>query len=305
MFILSLYRVIKFAFQNFIRNFWLSFVTITIIFLTLVSLTTLIVINVIADQAVLSIKDKIDISMYFKSGAPEEQVSLIQQELEKFEEIKAVDHISAEDALAKFKERHSGENLIQEAITEIGDNPLGPTLVIHAHQVEEYPAIMEKIQTLKIDTLVDEIDYQDHVMLINKLNGITDKIKKAGIIISVIFAIIALLTVFNTIRVGIYIHKDEIGIMKLVGANNWFIRAPFIIESLLYALLGCLVFWIVLWSVLGFLDPMVTDFFAGIDFQLSGYFHAHFLEIFGFELIVIAILNMISSAFAMRKYLDV
>ncbi|MBU4482341.1 permease-like cell division protein FtsX, partial [Candidatus Parcubacteria bacterium] len=106
MFLLNLTRIIKFSFQNFYRNFWLSLVTITIIILTLFSLTSLIVLNAAADNAILTIKDKIDISIYFDPGADEQQVKLIKQNIEKYEQVKEVKFISAEQALSKFKKFH-------------------------------------------------------------------------------------------------------------------------------------------------------------------------------------------------------
>jgi len=303
MFLLSLTRILRFAFQSFLRNIWLSLVTVTIIMLTVLSLTVLILINVVTNQAVTAIKDKVDISLYFEAGVKAEQVSLVQNQVEKIQHVVAVNYVSADEALARFKQEHSGDELIQNAIQEIGENPLGPVLVVRADDLNSYPVILQSIKDFKIDEITKEIDYDDHKLIIERIENISAKVKQVGMILSIVFVIISLLVVFNTIRMGIYVHRDEIGIMKLVGASNWFVRGPFLVESIMYALFGCLVFWILFFVGLNFLGPSVQNFFADIKFNLVDYVLHNFLYIFGFELLVIIVLNLISTAIAMGRHL--
>ncbi len=305
MLLLSLTRIIKFSFQNFYRNFWLSLVTITIIILTLFSLTSLIVLNAAADHAILTIKNKIDISIYFEPNAEEQQVKLIKQNIEKYEQVKEVKFVSADQALSKFKKFHENDELIQESLAELDENPLGPTLTVKAENVNLYPEILNSIHKDKINELVQDIDYDDHKLIIQKLEDIGQKIRTFGLVISGFFALIALLVVFNTIRIGIYTHREEIGIMKLVGASNWFIRMPFLLEGVLYALVGSIIFWIMFYILAGILQPIFYNFFIDINFNLMSYISSHFIYIFGFELIVIIVLNTISSFIAIGKYLRV
>lgn len=305
MFILSTARILRFAFQSFLRNIWLSVVTITIIVLTVLSLTVLILINVVADQAVTSIKDKIDISLYFEAGSNSDQVKLVEDQIWKMQHVKNVDHVSANMALEKFAETHKDNELIQDALNEIGENPLGPVLIIKADNIDNYPLILQSIKDFKIDELAKEIDYDDHELIINRIELVSQKIRQFSLILSIVFTIISLLVVFNTIRIGIYVHRDEIGIMKLVGASNWFIRGPFLIESILYAIFGCLIFWIIFYLLIGFINPMLAGFFAEIDFSIIDYLTSNFLFIFGFEILVIIVLNIISSLLAMNRHLKV
>ncbi len=305
MFLLTLTRIIKFSFQNFYRNFWLSLVTITIIILTLFSLTSLIVLNAATDNAILAIKNKIDISIYFESNAEEQQVKLIKQNIEKYDQVKEVKFISAEQALSKFKKFHENNELVQESLIELNENPLGPTLTIKAENVNLYPEILNNLKKDKIDELAQDIDYDDNKLVIQKLENIGNKIKTFGLIVSGFFALIALLVVFNTIRIGIYTHREEIGIMKLVGASNWFIRVPFLLEGALYAIVGSVIFWIIFYLIAGVLQPIFYNFFIDINFNLMSYISGHFIYIFGFELIVIIVLNTISSFISIGKYLRV
>jgi len=305
MFFLSLTRIIRFSLQNFYRNFWLSLVTITIIVLTLFSLTSLIVLNAAANQAILAIKDKIDISLYFATDTQEEQVQLIKQSIEKYEGVKEVNYISAQEALEKFKKAHQDDELIQDALKELDENPLGPILTIKAKDVSLYPQILNQIKKDGIDKLTEEIDYDDHKLVISKLETISQKVRSFGFIISGFFALIALLVAFNTIRIGIYTHRHEIGIMKLVGASNWFIRMPFLLEGVFYAVLGSIAFWLIFYLLISILQPVFYNFFIDINFNLMSYLSNHFLYIFGFELILIIVLNLISSFIAVGKYLRV
>ncbi len=305
MLFLSTRRILKFSWQHFWRNIWLSIATMTIIVLTLFSLTTLVLVNVITDSAIDSIMDTIDVSLYFDNEITDEAVELLKEELKGIEEIREIKHISAEEALEKFKEDHKDDVDIQDTLAELDENPLGGTLVLTAHNIDDYPTIMEKIKEIKADELAEKIDYEDHKMLIGRINDLADKIETFTLVLSLIFIFVALLTVFNTIRMGIYVHRREIGIMRLVGASNWFIRLPFIIEGLFYAIFGTLIFWGLLFLVLNFIAPWINSFLAGVNFDIQAYLMANVMSILGFELIIIAVINTISALIAMGKYLRV
>lgn len=305
MLLLSSRRIFKFSWQHFWRNIWLSIVTMTIIVLTLFSLTTLVLVNVIADAAVDSIKDTVDVSLYFDNQISDEAVEILNSELLAIEEIEEINYISAEEALEKFTEEHRNDVDIQETLAELEGNPLGGTLVIKAKNVEDYPVIMEKIEETGVDELAEEIDYDDHQLLISRINNVANKVETFSLVLSLIFIFIALLTVFNTVRMGIYIHRKEIGIMRLVGASNWFIRLPFIIEGLFYAVFGTFIFWGIIFLLLNFIAPWINSFFAGINFDIQAYLISNAVSILGFELIIIAVINTISALIAMGRYLKV
>ena len=305
MFLLNFVRIIKFSFQNFYRNFWLSLVTITIIILTLFSLTSLIVLNATIDKAIFSVKDKIDVSIYFPNNFDENKILLIQNTITNYSQVKKVEYVSADQALRIFKKKNADNQTVQDALTELDSNPIGANLIIKAKDVNLYPDILNQIKKDKIDKMVEEIDFDDHKIVIERLENIGKKIKTFGLIVSLIFALIALLVVFNTIRIGIYTQREEIGIMKLVGASNWFIRAPFLVEGVIYALVSSIIFWVIFYFVASFLQPIFYNFFIDVNFNLMSYLSSNFLYIFGFELIVMIILNMISSFIAIGKYLRV
>jgi len=299
----SIKRVFSFSWQHFWRNIWLSIATMMIIVLTLFSLTTLVLVNAIVDRTVNSVAETVDVSLYFDNEITEEAIELLQTELENIEEIKEIIYISPAAALEKFRVEHLNDETIQASLAELEENPLGATLILKAYNVDSYPVIMKKIAELQAETLAEEIDYDDHQILISRIDEFGSKIKNFGLILSLIFIVIALLTVFNTIRMGIYVHRKEITIMRLVGANNWFIRLPFILEGLLYAVLSCILFWLALFTLLHFMGPWINGLLAGIDFNINSYISSNIINILGFEFIVIALINTLSAVIAMGRYL--
>ncbi|MCK4744729.1 ABC transporter permease [Candidatus Parcubacteria bacterium] len=298
----SFFRIIKFAFQNFYRNFWLAIVTITILVVTLFSITALIILNVISTQAVKSIEDKIDISIYFKTEAKDMQIVKTRSELLSLKEVKEVNLIDREQAMAFFKERHKDDPTILESVEILKENPFNSVLVVKAKNSEDYPEILKSLDKEEYNKIIEKKDFSDHKIIINKISAIKTKIEKTGLFVIAFFALIAALIVFNTVRIAIYTHRNEIKIMKLVGAGNWFIRAPFLVEELFYAIISFLILIAVFYPAIDFLQPHL-NYFLEYDFDLISYFKANFVLIFGLEFLAIIIINALSSFVAMKKYL--
>lgn len=305
MLLVSLYRLIKFAIQNFFRNFWLSLVTITIIVLSLFSVNTLIGLEAISQAIIKSVADKIDIAIYLKPDTPQESILLALQEIRNIAGTKTVTLTSAEDALETFKQIHSLDPLISEALVELDTNPLGPIISVQAHDINTYDIILEQINTLGIYGSIEDIEFADRQILINKLNDLTDKTRLALTVISVIFILISILVVFNTIRLGIYAHREEIGIMKLVGASNAFTRMPFLFEGFMYALFAVIIFWVLFFLLLSWLNPILDSFLNEVNFSVQEFFFNNFFKLFWQQLLALTLINTISAAIAIRKHLKV
>jgi len=302
--LVSFFRIIKFSFQNFYRNIWLSLATISIIVLTLLSISFLAFLNVLTLEASESIKDKIDISVYFKPEVLPQEVKNVQNKLLKLDKIQNVRYLSRSDSLELLKQRHNDDLLIQESLNELGTNPLGDTLVIKAYKVKDYPLILEALEKSQYKGLIEDKNYQDNQSFLNKIQTITDKIKKIGWIISGFFSLIAVLIVFNTIRIAIYTHSEEISIMKLVGASNWFIRAPFLAETVLYAFFGTIITLILLYPVLKVINPYILNFFDN-SFNLIAYYLSNLALFAWWQFAGILVLTIIASFLALGRYLDV
>ena len=305
MFLISFGRSILFAFQSFWRNIWLSLATIFIITLTLMSINFLIVINAISEQAVDIIKDKIDVSVYFKPEVREDKISDIKSTLETMPEISKIVYKSPEQNLEEFAARNLDESTIQESLSELEGNPLGATLVVKAKNLDSYPEVLQALENPAYADLIEKASYEDHEDAIERINAITTSVQKGGLIIAAIFVIIAILIVYNTVRIAIFTHRGEIEIMKLVGANNSFIRSPFILENIISGTIACLISVGLIYLLLNLVQPHIGAFFGGLEFTLMDYFTAHFTVIFGAQLTGIIVLNTISSSLALGRYLNV
>lgn len=305
MLIVSVHRSIKFALQSFWRNIWLSIVTIFMIFLALLSINFLVIIQAGSEAAITAVKERIDVSIYFKNNIRETTIAEIKAELEALSQVRAIEYRSPQQNLELFRDRHQNDPSIQETLKELEGNPLGATLIVRAKRLEDYPVILEATDNPKYAELIEEKSFDDHHLVIERITAITDNVRKAGLISSAIFVLIACLIVFNTVRIAIFTHQNEITVMKLVGASNWFIRAPFIIETILYGVVASVLAIAIIYPTLFFLQPRLTEFFGGTAFDLVGYVNHYAIFIFGGQLVGIVLLTMVSSSLAINKYLKV
>lgn len=273
--------------------------------MTFISINFLIIVNITTDAAIDIIKKKVDVSVYFKPDTTDNQVLEVKTYLSSLTQVKDINYISQQEALEKFRQQHRQDTVIIESLEELKDNPIGATLQIKAKSMDDYPEIMNVLDNSKYNTLILDKNFDDHKVYITKIKSLSENIKKIGFFTSGIFIFIALLIVFNTIRVAIYTHRQEIAIMKLVGATNWFIRSPFLLEAIFYGIIGCIFSIIVIYPLLSFIQPYLEDFFLTEEFNVVKYFNNNFWKIFGLEILVVILLNIISSSIAIRRYLKV
>ncbi|MCX6740404.1 MAG: permease-like cell division protein FtsX [Candidatus Parcubacteria bacterium] len=300
----STFRVTKFALQDFFRNFWLSLVTLTILVLALVTVNLLVIFNVVAKTAINTIEDKVDISIYFKSEISEDQVMNVQKYIQGLAQVKSVDYISKEQALENFKNKHQDNPKIIQSVEEIEKNPLGASLIIKAKNSSDYPAVLDILQTPQYNNLIESKDFDDHKTVIEKINGITQKVGRSVIIIALVFALISILIIFNAIRMAIYTHREEIFAMKLIGATDWFVEGPFLLQGVIFGIMSMVITLLILYPLLGFIRPYLQLILEG-DFNIVKYFNQNFLLIFGLELLGAILLNLISSYIAVKRYVKV
>jgi len=304
---LSFLRVLKFAIQGFFRNFWLSLVTITMMLMAVISVTLLLSMDYIKEATISGVENKVDILVELKPKVTQEQVDMLVIDLERLEEIKDVKVITPEENKELFKQ-YNLSSKIKEALDVYGEdeNPFSYLLAIKAYNLDQYPKILEFVAQDKYLTIIEGSDANTHQEFIDKINKISNFVNRYSWYLASIFVLISVVVIFNTIRISIYTRRDEIVIMKLVGAGNWFVRLPFIIESVLYALATILIVILLIYPLVNLIQPGLNNYFQGLQaIDLLGYFRKNFVEIFVYQFIVLAILNIISTAVAIRKYLKV
>lgn len=301
MFILSFFRVIKFSFQDVARNIWLSVITVLIIALALFSVNLLIAVKVLTSAAVGAVREKIDISLYLKSDTDENLIIDLKNEIAGFDSVKNVGYVSKQDAIEKFKKSHKNDPEILQALLELGKNPLSPNLIIkpkNPDNCDELAASLNKME----NNIIESKNFDDHKAILAKINNISGKVGQAGLFVSCLFVFITILVVYNAVRVAIFTHKKEIGIMKLVGASNWFIRAPYIFSGMIYAFFGVAMVIMAIYPFLSMAQPYIGTFFSGFEVNLLDYFKNNFFFIFGLEFLIASLVNIFASLIAVGKY---
>ncbi len=299
-------RIVKAGFINFWRNGWISLATILIMVITLFSIGSLFFARAVFETMLSQIQDKVDISIYFKTDAPEQDILSLKDSISKLAEVKSVDYTSAEQALEDFKERHKDNALITQSLEEIGENPLGAILNVKAKETSQYETVAKSLEAESNSPRgsgIDKINYFQNKKVIDRLSKILDSAKKLGAIASIILVIISILITFNTIRLAIYISREEIGVMRLVGASGKFVSGPFVIEGVIYGVISAVITVVLFCPFALWLGPITESFFT--DLNLFHYYISNFGQLFLILLLTGIVLGGLSSFIAIRRYLKV
>lgn len=304
----ALSRIIKYGILGFIRNGWLSTVTISIMILVLVVFEGLVLFKQISDTALVSLKDKVDISVYFKNITPEDNILQTQRALETLAEVKEVEYISREKALEIFKQRHEDDPAITQSLdilkdSQFSENPLLASLNIKAHDPKEYANIASYLNESNFKEWFEKEPYTKNAVVIERLSRIIDTAERGGIALMIFLAAIAVLVTFNTIRLAIYSSRDEIGIMRLVGASNTFIRGPYVIEGIVYGSIAGILSVALMAPLAYAVSPYLKVFIP--EMSIWTYFYTNLFIILGYQMILGMILGIVSSSIAVRKYLKI
>ena len=299
----TLYRIIKYGLQGFLRNGWLSIATILVMILTLFVFLSLIVFNVLTNNALNVLRDKIDISVYFQTDTPEDEILKVKRSVESLAEVKAAEYISRDKALALFQERHKNDEVIIQAITILSENPLSASLNIKAKNPQDYSAISAYLNNADLDKLVDKVTYNQNQLVINRLATIVDTVQGTGLGLTIILSVISVLVTLNTIILTIYSTRDEIGVMRLVGASNKFIRGPYLIQGILYGLVAAVLSLALMAPLIFVASPYIKVLMP--EMNLVNYFYGNLLVLLGYQALFGTVLGSFSSAIAVGKYLKI
>jgi len=299
----TLLRIIKYGFQSFWRNGLLSVATIIVMILALMVFEGLIISNVLTKTAVSSLEDKIDISVYFKTNAAEDEILRLKRSLEGVAEVKSVDYISREKALEIFQTKYQSDPTITQALQELGENPLQASLNIKAHDPNDYATIAASLTDDSFKNLIEKVTYTQSRLAIERLSKIVDTAEKVGLALTIFLALTAALVTFNTIRLAIYSNREEIGIMRLVGASNVFINGPYIMEAIIFGVLSAILSLIITAPFINLIAPYLQTFIPEMD--LKTYFLSNLFNLFFYQLLFGIALGIVSGSIAIRRYLKI
>ncbi len=297
----TLSRIIKYGLQVFRRNGWVTASTIVVMVLALMVFEGLILFGVLTQKAVVELEDKIDISVYYKQGAPEDEILKMARAVEKLPEVKKVDYVSREKALEIFKENHKGDATIGQALENLDDNPLLASINVKANNPEEYAAIAAYLGNGNFQSIIQKITYAQSQTAIDRLVRLVNTLKRAGFFATVFLAATAALVTFNTIRLAIYSNREEIGIMRLVGASNVFINGPYVIQGIMIGLAAAIFSVLLTIPIINASSGYINVFIPGSNFDQ--YFASNVLVLLLYQLLFGLFLGVVSSTIAVRKYL--
>ena len=304
---ITITRIIKAGFVSFWRNGSVSLSAVFVMVIALFMIGSTLLLTAFLGTALRDLQDKIDINIYLSITAPENSIFDLKSRIEALPEVKAVTYISREQALETFRVRHENDHRIIQALDEVGTNPLTAVLTVKAKEPAQYEGIakfLENKSSLAPDSLsiVSKVNYNDNKVAIERLSRIMAGVKKLGGIITVVLIGISILITFNTIRLAIFIARDEISVMRLVGGSNEYIRGPFVVEGMIYGLVSGLLTVILFYPITYWLKATTEGFYGGID--LLHYFVANFIQIFFIIMLSGIALGAVSSYLAVRKYLS-
>jgi cell division transport system permease protein len=300
-------RVARAGFVGFWRNAYVSLASIFVMTVALFVIGATMFIEQLLTSSLSSLQSKVDINVYFVPEASPEEIDAIRDAVESLPDVAQVTYLSREDALQRYRDRYQNNEIAMQALDELGENPLGATIAIQARETSQYENIArfleEQRERSAAETpVIEEINYARNKESIDTLTSIIDAVERASFIAMVVLLVAAVLISFNTIRLAIYTSREEIGIMRLVGASNTFIRGPFMLQGVMYGLISGVLALFILYPILVWLGPRTEFYF---ELNLFTYFVDNFSYFF-VTLVGIGIaIGFVSSTLAVARYLRV
>lgn len=303
----SLKRIISSGAKNFARSGAVSFATVLIMTVTLVIVGFLIFLSALLTHTLALVEDKVDVNVYFTVDAAESDILAIQEDLEELPEVATVTYTSRDQALEEFRARHANDQLTLQALEELGENPLGASLAIKAHDPSQYEAIVNHLAgdaaSASGADIVDRINYYQNKSVIDRLTNAIETMEKAGLFVVILFAGASVIIALATIRLAIYTAKDEIAVMRLVGASNMYIRGPFIVAGILSGIIAAIIALVLFYPATWYAGSALSSWLGG--FNLFTYYTSNFVMVFGILVGSGILIGALASWLAVRRYLRV
>jgi cell division transport system permease protein len=304
--LITIGRILKTGVQNFFRNATLAVAAIAVMVITLTIVLFSMIANVTFANTIQTLTDKIDISVYLKDGLTEKQTSTLLSDLNNIENVKGTTYLSKEDALEAYKKQNEGNIDLLLAISQT-DNPLPATIQIKPrdpNKISEIQAYLDKPEVKALQA--EETSYSgEKKTAVDKITASTRFIRQAGLIGVAVFATVSILIIFNTIRMAIFNRRDEINIMRLLGAETWYIRGPYVVESVLYGLISAIISVSLCNAIFGFGSvSLSTSTFGVFDLEFARkYLADNFFILLAAQLGLGILIGAASSIIATRRYL--
>lgn len=298
----TLPRLIKAGFVSFYRNGWLSVAATGIVTFALVLISIFVLLLLLGGNVVKSIQNKIDVEVFFNDNAKVADITTIKDQLEKVENAQSVRYISKKEALEIYKGQSERNRKLVEQISE-EENPLPASLQVKAKNSDRLDAFNPVLESDFAKPLIQSRSDKENRDIIQRLQRIVSFIRTLGIFISLVVLVFSVLVVFNTIRITIFSRREEIEIMRLVGASNWYIRGPFVMEGIFYGVIATVIAMLVVYLTVLALGPALSSYLRDINEDVPTYFRANIGIILLVQLATGIGVGVISSIIAIRRHL--
>ncbi len=296
------------GFFNFWRNTTVSLASVLVMLVALITIGGISFGGAVLDTALAELRSKIDVNVTFVTTASEEDILAIKHSLESLPEVSIVTYMSREEALEEFKSRHASDQSILNALNELGENPLGAVLNVKARDPSQYASVADFLESDNALSqegipIIDRVNYFQNKVAIDRLAVIIETADFLGMVLTLSMVAISMLIAFNTIRLTIYMARDEISVMRLVGASTGYIQGPFVVVGVIYGVTAGILTLLVFLPATYYLGQLTANFFS--DFNIFSYYLRNFLEIAFIVLFSGVLIGACSSALAIRRFLKV
>ena len=298
-------RIIRTGMVNFVRNAWLAMSAMAVMIITLTIVLFSIITNASFTNTIAQITDRIDVSVFLKDGVSEADGRQLAESVKGLPNVKEVQFLTKKEALAQYRKDNAAHPELANAFTE-ADNPLPITLHIKPIDLNKIQDIRDYLNRPVNTALWEKVSYSDDRKdAIDKIAKATDLLRRAGIIAVVVFATISILIIFNTIQMAIFNRRDELTIMRLLGASTGFIRGPFVVETVMYGVISALVSVLIIHGLfIASSSALQATSLGLLDINYSAqYFKENFLDLLVMQLAIGILIGAVSSTIATRRYL--
>ena len=302
-------RMVRYGANNFTRNAWLTTAATAVMAITLLILFTTMTARTMLADTVQEFREKIGLSVYLVESTTEDQASELTNRLKQIDNVTNVRFISSDEAREIYIEQNDPSVEELQAISELPQNPFPASLSIAVSD----PSDIDDIDNLvRNDETFQELVNPDREPsyagerrgVIDNLSNWTRNIELLGLFIGGLFVAISMLIIFNTIRMAIFSRRDEIDMMKLIGADRNFIRGPFVVEAVMYGFVAALLATVIGYSMLSGLQPRLEGY--GVNVAPTKEFITLFMPLILLGMILVgALIGAISSRLAVRRYLKI
>jgi cell division transport system permease protein len=299
-------RIIRTGMVNFVRNLWLAIAAMAIMIITLTIILFSVIVNATFNNTIQQITSKVDVSVYLKDSVTPQQTQTLLQQIKALPSVQSVQYLDKAQALQQYVSQNAGNTQLEQAVDET-NNPLPATIHIKPNNLNQVDQIRDFVSRPSITKLQSDPtqDSGDQRAAIDKITHATDILRRVGVSAVIIFAVISVLIIFNTIQMAIFNRRDELQIMRLLGASTGYIRGPFVVESIIYGVLSAIA------SVLIINATFVTassslqaTSFGLLDISYSqSFFQSHYWVLLTIQLALGIFIGAASSVIATRRYL--